>query len=119
MRPDTAPDTVCRPKAGACGIEEVCDLVSLDCPPDVLVQAGEFCRESLGLCDPAEFCDGVNPGCLPDTFAPAGFGCGDAPDDCHMAMVCEGTGPTCTVPNMPDGTRCSKGTCKAGVCTPA
>jgi hypothetical protein len=50
--------TMCRPAAGPCDVAELCDGVSLDCPPDAVAPAGTQC----GL---NRFCDGTSVICPP------------------------------------------------------
>jgi MYXO-CTERM domain-containing protein len=42
----------------------------------------------------------------------------NAPDECHAAGACRPANGTCETPALPDGTRCTGGTCAAGVCVP-
>lgn len=49
------PDGVlCRPSAGLCDVEEVCDGVNPECPADVFLPSGAVCRATAEACDDAE-----------------------------------------------------------------
>lgn len=50
--------TMCRPAAGPCDVAELCDGVSLDCPPDAMASPGT-------QCGPNRFCDGTSVICPP------------------------------------------------------
>src|SRR5262249_4352207 len=68
---------VCRPAAGACDVQEVCDGNNAACPPDAVAANNVVCRPAAGQCDVAEDCDGVNKACPPDIFQPNGAPCVD------------------------------------------
>jgi hypothetical protein len=57
---------VCRPAAGACDVEEVCDGTNPDCPEDSFAPTTTECRPSTDACDPAEACDGLSAACPQD-----------------------------------------------------
>jgi len=64
-------EAVCRPAAGECDVEEVCDGISDECPLDRFQPVDAICRDrpisgaSL-VCDPPERCDGMHPTCPAD-----------------------------------------------------
>jgi len=55
----------CRPAAGPCDAEDVCDGVSGICT-NTVAPAGTTCRASTGSCDAAEVCTGLGAACPPD-----------------------------------------------------
>jgi hypothetical protein len=77
-------NTVCRPDAGACDLEEVCDGMGSDCPPNVFVpdttscSDGQFCNGAetcqTGICTPGtdpcpEFCEESTDMCAASSCA--------------------------------------------------
>lgn len=108
--------TVCRPSAGECDVQELCDGTNLDCPPDL--RRTSTCRPSRGDCDPAEVCDGTSAVCPPDELA-AGSVCRGSTGECDRAEVCTGDSVDCPLDEFQDfGTLCSDGSCDGlGACT--
>jgi len=49
--------TLCRPSSGQCDVEEACDGVSLDCPPDGFAPGGTHCSDG-DLCTHDDACSG-------------------------------------------------------------
>lgn len=59
-----AADTICRPAAGACDVDERCDGVSVSCPDNAFAGAGAPCDDGSGC--PNDTCDGAGT-CVPNT----------------------------------------------------
>jgi MYXO-CTERM domain-containing protein len=83
------------------------------------------CDPDTGSClykaaDDGTSCDDSNPCTLNDTCASGS--CAGTPntcepsDGCHAAGACDQVTGECVNPVLADGTSCSDGTCKAGVC---
>ncbi|MFQ5592364.1 MAG: hypothetical protein ACE5HE_14480, partial [Phycisphaerae bacterium] len=86
--------TVCRPAAGECDVDEVCDGVTPDCPPDAYAPAGTDCGDPGDTdCDNPDTCDGAGS-CLPNT-EPDGTPCDDGLV-CTTDDVCDGLLGLCT-----------------------
>lgn len=110
--------TVCRPAAGACDQEEVCDGVTVACPPDLPAPAAMVCRPSLGACDPEERCGGAFT-CPGDVLLPASTICLPAANDCDLDDYCTGDAGPCPgdvkkaiyTPCMDDGRECTRDFC--------
>ena len=97
---------VCRPTRGPCDVQEVCDGVTIDCPPDSYTGAERQCRGAVGLCDPPEYCSGADPQCPPDEQTPSGTACGDPYSAiCDAADSCDGLG-NCLSNLLPPTTVC-------------
>lgn len=94
--------TPCRPAAGPCDLEEVCDGVTSDCPADALVEAGAICRAARGPCDLDEACDGTLADCPPDETLPSGTPCDDGLA-CSIEDACDGAGACAGVTFAPPG----------------
>ncbi|MBM4371632.1 MAG: hypothetical protein FJ098_08255 [Deltaproteobacteria bacterium] len=58
-----AAGALCRPSAGGCDLEEVCDGAAAECPADEVEEAGIVCQASDGPCDVTDTCDGASPLC--------------------------------------------------------
>ena len=85
---------ICRSAKGVCDIEERCDGVNPECPPDSVKPSTEVCRPSISLgtnCDPEERCTGDSAECPQDVIADEGEPCNDG-DDCTYGDVCDGQG---------------------------
>jgi cysteine-rich repeat protein len=89
--PVSAAETLCRPPAGSCDIEERCDGGSTACPADLFEDPTKVCREAAGECDVAESCSGLSGRCPTDTFVPAGQDCDDG-QICTRNDACDGNG---------------------------
>lgn len=92
-------ETLCRASVGACDTAEACTGASLDCPADVLVDAGLSCRAAQSTCDVEELCDGQTADCPADELAPIGTTCGsylcdavsaECPTTCSTDSSCAG-----------------------------
>jgi uncharacterized delta-60 repeat protein len=104
-------ETVCRPVAGGCDVEERCDGTDPRCPTDVVVEAATSCRPAAGDCDFEESCDGVDPRCGPDRRVPAGTVCRAGVDACDASEACNGVDTMCPPDRpAPAGTPCRRGT---------
>ena len=78
------PDTLCRPAAGECDVDEFCPGDGPDCPGDELEPGGTVCRSSMGPCDPEETCDGTGAACPADvTITACIHGDGCCPSACN------------------------------------
>ena len=88
-------DTVCRPAAGLCDLEERCDGAAAACPPDAPQPPGTLCRDLEGPCDLAETCDGASVECPPDRFTSPSQICRPATELCDAAERCSGTSAEC------------------------
>jgi hypothetical protein len=111
--------TTCRPSMSRCDQPEVCDGVSLTCPPDVVRPMGVPCRSSGAACDAAEFCDGADPACPPDLVEVAGTPCRTSLGSCDIEETCNGVSGTCPADlTAIDLTPCGVcGACIAGACS--
>jgi hypothetical protein len=111
MEPAT---TICREAAGLCDVDEYCDGVNPDCPPDEVQPGTLQCRDAAGECDAAEHCDGVNPACPPDALQPATVQCRPAAGACDAAETCDGVRVDCPA----DAVRAAGTVCRAaaGAC---
>jgi len=67
-------DWECRPTMGVCDVPEVCDGMTLECPPDAKQSIDKMCRPEV-ICDFAERCDGVSNDCPADKKKPDGMDC--------------------------------------------
>ncbi|EYF00960.1 hypothetical protein [Chondromyces apiculatus] len=105
---------VCRPGAGACDAEEVCDGVVGTCPGDALAPAGTSCRASVGGCDAEETCDGATVDCPEDALLPSGATCRASVGGCDAEETCDGLTDACP----PDGIAAAGVECRAatGAC---
>jgi subtilisin family serine protease len=74
------------------------------------IPVGTPCADA-DLCNGAERCDGSGR-CGAGTPVTC-----SATDECHFAGSCVPASGRCTNPTAPDGTVCSLGECRAGVCT--
>ncbi len=99
---------VCRPGLGECGVPEVCDGVSYECPPDLHAPMSQECRSAVDVCDVAEFCTGALAGCPMDEYAATTEVCRSAPTgSCDVAESCTGSSPDCPADGVvPMGTDC-------------
>src|SRR5262249_43313577 len=84
---------VCRPAAGPCDVDEMCDGMSTSCPPNGFVVGGTICRASAGVCDVAEACTGTSAQCPPDVKSTAL--CRAAAGPCDVPESCDGTTHDC------------------------
>lgn len=108
----------CRKGFGACDVDEVCDGISLSCPPDVPAARGTVCAEASGACDMDDVCDGVSTAC-PSLVMAAGTVCAPAASSCDVAQPCDGLSTYCPRPlKRADGEACDVGVCRAGQCEP-
>lgn len=87
-------DTVCRPAADECDVEERCNGVDSDCPANEFALLGTACGDgSDTVCDNPDTCDGAGA-CL-DNLEPATTVCREAADDCDVGERCTGTDAEC------------------------
>lgn len=115
---------LCRTGRGPCDPMDHCDGVSVECPPNEVLDT--ICRPSTGGCDPAERCDGVQPSCPADARAEVGSVCRPSRGVCDPEERCAGE-VDCPVDVVaPEGTECDDGlectassSCAAGVCAGA
>ncbi len=113
-----ASSTVCRPAAGPCDVEEVCDGTSLACPANAFQPATHVCRPAAGPCDLAETCTGTGPDCPADLFAPATQVCRPAAGACDVEELCTGSSADCPADLFqPTTVQCREGSCANGVVT--
>lgn len=90
---------VCRPKAGACDVEEICDGASPGCPKDAFLGAGEVCRPKAGPCDlAAETCTGISAACPADSCATMQVTCTNACGQPSVAKCQNGCNTACEGP---------------------
>lgn len=107
-----AAGTLCRAAASLCDVEEVCDGVSPDCPPDDLAPARTTCRAVAGPCDQREICTGLENSCPPDAVRPAGSEC---MDDDGNAGFCAGDARCPPEVCVPGGTCNTGNPCEMGM----
>ncbi len=112
---DVKSTSECRAANGACDVAESCDGVGDDCPPDGVAPMGSQCRAAVGDCDVAESCDGTGADCPADGFASAGTACDDG-SACTTDEACDGNGACVgsTPPNCDDGDPCTRDSCDPG-----
>jgi hypothetical protein len=85
-----AADTVCRPAAGECDVEEVCPGGGDPCPTDDFVAADEACgSDNETECDMADSCDGA--GTCSQNHVATGTACTDG--TCSATGTCTPTPP--------------------------
>ncbi|MEM9188524.1 MAG: hypothetical protein AAGF12_05085 [Myxococcota bacterium] len=118
--------TVCRPSAGVCDVEELCDGVDPQCPPDEKERSGTVCRPTAGPCDRMEACDGSSDACPADAFEGPARACRVSTDPCNPTEVCPGDSAQCPSDvRLPDGAVCGMncppdfGPCTTVDCTSA
>jgi hypothetical protein len=105
--PPLSAGTVCRPAAGPCDVEEICDGTGSDCPADGFAQASQECRPAAGTCDVAEVCSGTSADCPPDIVLAVGTRCRPSVGSCDPAELCDGSSGVCPADErIPDGTGC-------------
>lgn len=121
-----AADTVCRPAATPCDIEEICDGTAKVCPADAFLAAGDPCGDQTDNdCDNPNTCsaDGI---CLPN-YEVAGGACTDLSGACKVDPHCDGAGLCTSDVDKPDDIPCGDQThttcnhpdiCIAGGCRP-
>jgi fibronectin type 3 domain-containing protein len=98
---------VCRHANGSCDVDEVCDGIHSDCPPDLYAPTTTVCRKAAGDCDIAESCTGTDPNCPDDAVMTVGTLCRKAAGACDVAESCTGSDPNCPADGMvPPGTTC-------------
>lgn len=108
----------CRKGFDACDVDEVCDGISLSCPPDAPAAQGAVCADAAGACDVDDVCDGVSTAC-PSLVVAAGTVCAAAESSCDIAQPCDGLSTYCPrALKRPDGEACDVGVCRAGQCEP-
>lgn len=96
---------VCRPSAGPCDAEEVCNGVATTCPADQKYK-DTLCRIAAGPCDMEEFCDGTSVQCPADTKMASGTLCRPQADLCDKADTCNGTSIDCPDERLALGAVC-------------
>jgi hypothetical protein len=107
-------NTVCRPVAGVCDVEEACTGSSGVCPSDVFQPTSFECRASSGICDPAENCTGTQANCPADAKQPTTVQCRAAAGICDLAENCDGVNNGCPTDVVKDTTiecRAATGVC--------
>jgi cysteine-rich repeat protein len=100
--------TVCRPAAGPCDVEEVCDGVNGACPADEFHSTAQVCRPENGVCDVEERCTGTSAECPADGFS-SGNTCRAEMGPCDAPEACDGTSRDCPA----NGYRPSDFVCRA------
>lgn len=65
--------TECRQAWGGCDLPESCDGESVECPADVVAEAGAQCTTGVG-CGTGEACDGASPLCPSDPYCAGDLG---------------------------------------------
>ena len=109
--------TVCRPAFGGCDVEERCVGNSASCPADAARPRQFECRAAVGPCDEPELCDGEGKACPADRLKPSLTICRLPSAECGGTEYCDGASSACpTVKAAADNTRCSAGSCQAGLC---
>lgn len=87
---------VCRAAAGVCDVQELCDGVSGECPPDAFVGAGTSCgAPATDVCDVDDVCTGTSAACATTARRPAGTVCRPAVGECDAVEVCSGSSAAC------------------------
>lgn len=125
LNPGATTGNLCRPAAGPCDVDETCDGVNPDCPPDVLLPADTQCQApscSAGIQVNEGLCTGADPLCTPppniqcSPYACNGLVCGatcDDDDGCLPDFYCDRTTNTCE-PRIGAGQPCTDdGQCTA------
>jgi hypothetical protein len=93
--------TICRPTAGACDVQDVCDGVSTACPSDARAPDGSACSDG-NACTQTDACQaGACTGTNPVVCSPL--------DQCHLAGTCDAASGACSNPAKPNGSACSDG----------
>ena len=108
----------CRPSAGACDVDDVCDGSSDSCPSDDKVPSGTSCRAAADVCDLADKCDGVSNACA-DTKKPMGTVCRQASGPCDVAESCTGTTNSCPTDAVASSATMCKDPGGNAICDPA
>jgi hypothetical protein len=104
------PGTLCRPSAGPCDPEELCEGAAA-CPVNQFFGAETMCRPAAPgqLCDVADVCNSRGAAC-PQTFKRAGDECRAARGACDAAEECSGKSGQCPDDqHAPVGTTCDDG----------
>jgi fibronectin type 3 domain-containing protein len=109
----------CRALAGLCDVEESCDGVSADCPPDKLAVAGTLCRAAAGDCDIEETCTGASVACPADGFKLTGTVCRAVKGPCDVAESCTGTSALCPIDSVAPATTVCRASTDGNKCDPA
>jgi hypothetical protein len=88
-------NTVCRPAAGDCDVDETCDGVAVACPTNVFSPSTQECRASAGICDVADNCTGSSANCPANVFQPSSTICRPGTDTCDATELCTGSAAAC------------------------
>lgn len=102
-----ASTSVCRPASGQCDVAESCTGSGAACPTDAKASDASSCNDG-NACTQSDHC--MSGACVGTTVTCTAL------DECHTAGTCNTTSG-CSTPIKPDGTGCSIGACKSGVCT--
>lgn len=102
--------TVCRPAAGPCDAEELCNDQSPNCPDDA-IQAADFACFN-GPCALPSSCNGSSVSCPTSPLRETGFVCRPSAGPCDLEEVCPGNSVQCPSDSLvPQGVTCSAGPC--------